>query len=594
MAQEEMSQKEILSYIIKESSASVAIIAPRGSGKSQLIGTLSYALWRNGWHVIVFDPKGAFQYINLRNVADPKIANKVADYWGIDYPMPDFKFYMPYYAWDFKDVIVPDYIELAPISLKMISYNPNLWSLITADKFIRSKDVESLQNAYIMTGRDSTNLDKIKNYFKGKNPSQRLLNFLFSGILGDTSPLEAENLFGSPFMKEPSKNYYTVLTSPVTTNPGVIAFWYGAFIAYLYQILRTWPKHINIAIFIDESLVLSSGVRTTATSWWFGLWLSNFLSQMRQVGVFGNVRTRIFLSSQLSTGVPYDVIGQFHLLFVHPATLAKDDERRYLKSKFSKEVKPINVSNPPPGTFAIFDPHKFYGIYEFPPSPLFIPKEYAATEEEGRKMQDKFILRHVNYKSLLPLYSKADEELRLALSKMMKLKEKAPPPEEPSQDLSDTVTYYLWKNQPVLVLAGGAAQLIDEKRIGPEAVVPRSTLWEAFVRRIGFNEPSAAEYMIIWAKKDCTPIHMQRSSILKSLKALGLEVEGSQDYAIRVTSEFFRIFESHINLFSPDSLRNLVVSKYGENSYVAMALQLVGFPSARSEGERGGEGNDSD
>ncbi|MEM3740624.1 MAG: hypothetical protein QXP84_07475 [Candidatus Korarchaeum sp.] len=395
---------DLLTEVLRYGSRSAVIIGERGKGKSQLIGTLSYSLWKNGWTVIILDPKASFQYANVPNIADPEVAVLVRKYWGDNLNPWDALFFMPYYAWDFNNAMIPDHIEPAPISMRMILSNTRAWELL-GDGALKPHEVEMLMKAYQKTGREHSSPTLMLSFLKEEDKlTPRLSDLLFSGIISTTSPIDPNELL----LK--GKGKVIVLTSPRTVNSAIIAFWYGTFLQSLFATLRDWPEALDVAVFIDETLVLSHGSKQTTSSWWFSKLLSEFLSQGRQVGKYGNVRTRIFTSAQLASAVDYEVLSLTNLGFISPGILLQDAERNYLRRHFCRKISTTDGSvGSDPGEFYVYLREGKLGLMKFPMSPVFIPREYDTRDERSLKQQ-RFIMNHFNFRSLTPLFTLAKNQ----------------------------------------------------------------------------------------------------------------------------------------------------------------------------------------
>lgn len=524
MSEEEPLKKEdLLSWAIGYSSLPIVIIAGRGGGKSNAIGALAYALFKRGWLVIILDPKGAFTYFCLPNIADPEVATKVSEYWGkVEPPVDRMEFYMPYFAWDFENAQIPDYIEPAPISFSMIR-NSRAWELFGGSE-IKPKDTDNLETAYIFTGKNNTTVDSMISWLSKEGKlSSRIAELLCSGIVSTSSPIDPKVLL------KKGGNRIIVLTNPVTYRPGIKSFWYGVFLESLFATLQSWKETLNVAIFIDETLVLSHGTMQTSSTWWFTLVLEVLLSQGRQVGGMGDVRSRLVLSSQLSTGIHWELLKLSGLAFVSPQILMSDSDKRYLRENFSRKIEPPKgIVQSPPGTFYIFTKDKKIGLYRFPVSPLFIPREYDLESEEDLKAlnrQRKFIERHVNFKFLTPLFSEALTKQKEVLA----IQQEVPPPlvvNWESRSIGITPLLTLWT----------LARMVATNELDENSTVDTYYLAN---RCLSYLQPNAPPKEFILNK--ISPIMLSRST--KKLLSFGVVVKGKE---VSVTREFINRFAKQI------------------------------------------------
>ncbi|MCS7102282.1 MAG: hypothetical protein NZ992_00175 [Candidatus Korarchaeum sp.] len=512
--------------VLRISSRSAVIVAERGKGKSQLIGTLSYTLWRHGWTIIILDPKASFQYAKFLNLAEPSTASQVREVWGSDLEPPDALFFMPYYAWDFEEALVPDYIEPAPVSIRMIMSNTRAWELL-GDGALKPREVDLLMSAYQSTGRESSSpLAMVSLLREWGKLTPRLSDILFSGLIDTKSPLDPDVLL------KRAQGKMIILSSPRTVNSSIIAFWYGTFLQALFSSLRDWTDSLDLAVFIDETLVLSHGAKQTTSSWWFSKLLSEFLSQGRQIGKYGNVRTRVFLAAQLATAIDYEIMSLSNLAFISRGILNQEAERKYLKKHFCSSVPAPSVSlNSEPGEFSVFVREGKIGTFKFPISPIFIPREFEAPSEEAYR-QKRFIENHVSFRSLTHLFALA-----------RKLQSEAEMPKRAPGVLMKINREYLARKyfkSLILVLVLYGLVLADQQlNLRPNDVIDTRTLYNFLAR--DFNSDKERPALVRYAKKRMSPRVLKNYE--RRMRELGLllspigDIVVTEDFTYRVLPE---------------------------------------------------------
>ena len=542
----ETKTENILEWLINYSSAPIMVLTGRGGGKSNLIGALAYSLTKRGWLSIILDPKAAFTYFKLPNIADPELAPLVKSFWG-DFEIPKMEFYMPYYAWDWLSQEVPEYITPAPIAMSMVK-NQRAWELLDGKEGeLKSGDVDSLVSAFISTGKEDTTPSKMLNWLAENGKlSPRLSEVLFSGLISTESQIEPSRLL------EPGPKRIIVMTSPLTNRPSVIAFWYGVFLDSLLGTLRSWPHPLNVAIFLDETLVLSHGSKETSSTWWFTLLMTILMSQGRQIGKFGDVRTRVIFSSQMASAVDFELASMSQVALVAPDILMTDGDRAFLRRHFSRKIgppkgEPVRV----PGAFYIFTKTKKLGYHQFPPSPLFIPKEYDEEDsEEMIERQRRFIQRNIRFKSLTPLYVEA--KTRQAEFSGFAITP-TPPPLVNWEKVSMTVIFALF----VLARMHAAGELEEMQPISHSVLVDR------FMREL---EPHAPQR--IFVLKTLSPGEIRRS--VKRFLSFGIGV--TPEAQLTPSKEFILRYANWLfNELTPDRVRQLILKK-SRSKYIGPLL----------------------
>lgn len=537
--EEPRGEVEILDFLINKSSESMFIVAPRGAGKSNLLGVFAYLLSQNGWVVVILDPKNTFRYFNLLNIAIPRIAAQVRDYWGDDLEPPKrIEFYTPRYAWDFREASIPDYYKVAPVSLDML--NPEAFELLQ----LKSNEQEALQYAYDGCGMHNATVDCMLNYLKRtKKLNPRLAKLLFSGLFAESSPIHPEKILS----KDPGT--IVILSSLFITEPNIPPFWYAIFLRSLLSKAMNWPHRIDLAIMIDETLVLSHGSMQTSTTWWFTRDFHILLSQGRQVGELGNVRTRAIFSSQVATGIYFELMKLCGIGIVSPRTINADGERSFLRKNFTRLIKPLNIRREEPGIFAVYTQQKKIGVYKFPLSPLFIPLERLSGEEEV--MQRKFIQRAVRKKILVSHYSEALERYRDELHLY-----------ENQEELALKV-YLNSYSKPGLCLLYAVNKYIEEQGLVEDAEVSIRELGEILLRDT--KMPRKLGLMFLSPS--------QLASSRRKMKKLGLYIEYdkviiSRNYILR----FYPVISRQLTL---DRLIEMLIIKAKKGSKIRQMLEAI-------------------
>ena len=444
-----------LIYIVKATTKRVLIFAPPGGGKTIFLALLTWFLYKAGWKVIIIDPKGHFNYIHLKNIVFPSLAELYQELWGSPNP-PMVRYFCPMYAWDFEKIDeFPDHIEPTPIALKMISMEKNFTyigdRLMGKENYKAFKEtmVKGVDRRAINDGK-ITPEDLLNQMLKmGIKPPADLLYFFFSGLISNTTPLEPEEIF--------KDNSIVVLTAGPVYTRGALWYWLGAVLDYWFKWLRNTDKKLKVAFIIDESARLMNIQRTWGGMWWFADLISFIMSEGRQIGKRGQVTTRTFLATQLPNTLPPDICSLGDTAMIAPTTLKRQNQLTYLKRTFDSKLETEGLDpDAPPGSFLVWDTEKGkIGYLRFPIGPLFIPiqpqhlrpelwcvkdpddvddfcqryckknrNECTIVEEDGctvlKKKQEDFINSKCSFRPLNIYYEKAAQALQDFVSETLK------------------------------------------------------------------------------------------------------------------------------------------------------------------------------
>ena len=422
--------------IILEEPSIILFIGPRGSGKSFSSTYFLEEMAEDGWRNIVLDMRGEDKGIHKPNIFFAQLLYK----YGLEpkgYPARFFTFRWPDAMW-----LVPEHYLLAPISLKMI-YPEDLKMLTPT---VDERDVKLLGEAIAAAGghRRATMEGLIQELTAMSNKvSYRLIRFLASGIIDDTSPLEPDKLLKG-------EEQFTVISvgfSEVRSVP--VQLW--AFKEVTLSILDYVATHLifdRIMVWFREITNIAPRSGGQRPEWHTNYLLKHMINMYRELS---GTQTRIGIESQYSRLLPTFFHSQARLLFVSPFTLRVSKEFGDIESHYgeipeeitSRWMRRKDIFRP--GFFFAITKDGDYAPLQIPPPRSFRPPQSKRKDEVARIQ--KIIERTIPFR-------KIDDEINEMEARFIELRSiikgdietMPPPPKEPSRvriDVSRIPLYIL-------------------------------------------------------------------------------------------------------------------------------------------------------
>ena len=337
-----------------------------------------------GWHPLIVDVKGEDETLHIpaRGKQEQwlKAENLQPRGWKTEY----FTFCFPYAMES-----VPMHFQLAPISVKMLSYG----HFRSIGGFLSPMEVRHLFDAYLSAGGPDATLEEILSRINLKKfVSPRVISLLTSGFLADSSPLEPARL-----TEITGKNEFTVLSnayfSPSSRDLGRFALnvVLDNLMGYLVQTIES----SRIIVHFRELREIAPRAGAVGSQWHLKERVENFVTLLRQTRT---ALTRVFYEVQNAQSVPKTLLDNTQCVFVHPINLKQESQYKELKKYFDIPDKIMHVIGPmtniKPGKWVFITKYGFADLVNVPPPMSFrMPEPEVEEAEELRTLYSKLVPR---------------------------------------------------------------------------------------------------------------------------------------------------------------------------------------------------------